>query len=93
MQPTNPLSNLLPELLFSCMTGSQYITDRAALKVFLCSRVQRTCKDLNKKVDDCWQACFAALIQHSPKLSLQFVKKWIVGKSKLFRLILIEFQI
>lgn len=83
MQPQNRLSNLLPELLFSCMTGTQDISDRAALKVFLCSHVKETCKDLNQKVDDCWQACLAVVIEEwkiSPKHSLQFVKKWIVGK-------------
>lgn len=87
MQPQTLIPNLPQELLYPCITGSSSLVEHRALKIFLCSHVKGTCKNLYKQVDLCWQTCQQALSKDwnidPMSLTCPFVYNWVRGVPKI----------
>lgn len=60
VQPKNMLIDMPEDLLFPCLTGrSAYPFSRTSIKIFIEKGInlRSVCKDLCKKVDQCWRSC------------------------------------
>jgi hypothetical protein len=60
VQPLNLLTSIPEDVFFPCVTGhSTYPFDRTSIKIFIEEGInlRSSCKDLCKKVDQCWRSC------------------------------------
>ncbi len=73
-------SDIPQELLYPCVAGTLDLTNKAALRIFLCSGVQLTCKALHAKAEECARLVFLNIYPALDSASRTFRCNWIVGR-------------